>query len=33
MNLEDELHVEIDLNEKVETIGELVKFIEQNCMG
>ena len=33
MNLEDELHVEIDLNEKVETIGELVKFIETKCMG
>ena len=33
MNLEDELHVEIDLNEKVETIGELVKFIESKCMG
>ena len=32
MNLEDELHVEIDLNEKVETIGELVKFIESKCM-
>ena len=33
MNLEDELHVEIDLNDKVETVGELVKFIEANCMG
>ena len=33
MNLEDELNVEIELTEKVETVGELVKFIETNCMG
>ena len=33
MNLEDALNVEIELNEKVETVGELVKFIETNCMG
>ena len=33
MNLEDELNVEIELTEKVETVGELVKFIEANCMG
>lgn len=28
MNLEDELDVEIELEEKVETVGELVAFIE-----
>ena len=33
MNLEDELNVEIELTDKVETVGELVKFIETNCMG
>ena len=33
MNLEDELNVEIELTEKVETVGDLVKFIETNCMG
>lgn len=33
MNLEDELNVEIELTEKVETVGALVKFIETNCMG
>ena len=33
MNLEDELNVEIELTEKVETVGDLVKFIEQGCMG
>ena len=33
MNLEDELNVEIELTEKVETVGELVAFIEQNCMN
>lgn len=33
MNLEDELGVEIELTQKVETVGDLVKFIEENCMG
>lgn len=33
MNLEDELGVEIELTEKVETVGELVQFIEANCKG
>ena len=33
MNLEDELNVEIELTQKVETVGDLVKFIEANCMG
>lgn len=33
MNLEDELNIEIELTEKVETVGDLVKFIETNCMG
>ena len=33
MNLEDELNVEIELTQKVETVGDLVRFIETNCMG
>lgn len=33
MRLEDELGVEIELTEKVETVGDLVKFIQENCMG
>lgn len=33
MNLEDALNVEIELTQKVETVGDLVKFIESNCMG
>ena len=33
MNLEDALNVEIELTQKVETVGDLVKFIETNCMG
>ena len=33
MNLEDELNVEIELTEKVETVGDLVKFIETKCQG
>ena len=33
MNLEDALGVEIELTQKVETVGDLVKFIEVNCMG
>lgn len=28
MNLEDELGIEIELDQKVETVGDLVKFIE-----
>lgn len=30
MNLEDELNCEIELTEKVETVGDLVAFIEAN---
>lgn len=33
MNLEDALNIEIELTQKVETVGDLVKFIEDNCMG
>ena len=33
MNLEDALNIEIELTQKVETVGDLVKFIETNCMG
>lgn len=33
MNLEDALDIEIELTEKVETVGDLVKFIETHCMG
>lgn len=33
MNLEDMLGIEIELTQKVETVGELVVFIEANCMG
>lgn len=33
MSLEDELGCEIELTQKVETVGELVRFIETNCMG
>ena len=33
MNLEDALNVEIELTEKVETVGDLVQFLETNCMG
>lgn len=33
MSLEDALNVEIELTEKVETVGDLVKFIETKCMG
>ena len=32
MNLEDELGVEIELDEKVETVADLVSFIETKCM-
>lgn len=33
MNLEDALNIEIELTQKVETVGDLVKFIEENCMA
>ena len=33
MNLEDALNIEIELTQKVETVGDLVSFIETNCMG
>lgn len=33
MNLEDALNIEIELNQKVETVGDLVRFIETNCMA
>ena len=33
MTLEDELNIEIELTEKVETVGDLVKFIETKFMG
>ena len=33
MNLEDELGIEIELSEKVETVGDLVNFVEENCMN
>ena len=33
MNLEDALGIEIELNQKVETVGALVTYIEENCMG
>ena len=32
MELEEELGVELELEEKVTTIGELVKFVEK-CVG
>ena len=28
-----DLNIEIELTEKVETVGDLVKFIETKCMG
>ena len=33
MNLEDELSIEIELDQKVETVADLVNFIEENCMN
>ena len=33
MSLEDELNVEIELDEKVETIGDLVAFVEKKIQG
>ena len=32
MDLEDELAVELELQEKINTVGELVAFVE-NCVG
>ena len=29
MNLEDEIGIEVELDEKVETVGELVDFVER----
>lgn len=31
MNLEDEIGQEIELEEKVETVGDLVRYIEEKC--
>ena len=33
MNLEDEIGTELELDEKVETVGDLVKFIEKKVQG
>lgn len=33
MSLEDEIGVELELDEKVETVGDLVKFIEKKVQG
>lgn len=33
MNLEDEIGVEIELDKKVETVGEFVKFVESKVQG
>jgi acyl carrier protein len=33
MNLEDELGIEIELTEKVSTVGELIAFIEKQTQG
>ena len=33
MNLEDELGVEIELDEKVETVGEFVDFVDSRING
>lgn len=33
MKLEDALGIQIELNQKVETVGDLVNFIQTNCMG
>ncbi len=31
MNLEDKIGREIELDQKVETVGDLVRFIEEKC--
>ena len=31
MNLEDKLDMEIELDQKVETVGDLVRFVESKC--
>lgn len=33
MQLEDEVGVELELDQKVETIGDLVKFVESKVQG
>ena len=33
MNLEDKIGCEIELEEKVETVGELARYIEEKYMG
>ena len=33
MNLEDKIGCEIELEEKVETVGELARYIEETYMG
>lgn len=33
MNLEDEIGTEIELDQKVETVGDLVKFVEEKTRG
>jgi acyl carrier protein len=33
MNLEDKVGQEIELDEKVETVGELARYIEEKYMG
>ncbi|MBP1758425.1 MAG: acpP 1 [Firmicutes bacterium] len=33
MNLEDTIGKEIELDQKVETVGDLVRFVESKCQG
>jgi acyl carrier protein len=33
MGLEEKLGYEIELSQKVETVGELAAYIEENCQG
>lgn len=33
MKLEDEIGIELDLDQKIDTIGDLVKFIEEKMQG
>lgn len=33
MDLEDEIGIEIELDQKVETVGDLVKFVEKKQQG
>ena len=32
INLEDELNIEIELTEKLVTVGDMVRFIQRNCI-